>query len=204
MGLSKRVWIRNLVGLNPISAELRLSYVGLVAGKSFLCSCIMHLFMITIIPASFALVAACSFIMSSCIQTTCGVSYRSLSLMACSTIGGTSSDGRNMSTISIFLCNSGGMDSRSLKVFWSRISFAVGFTGMMLYSCSWRYFATMWLYFLGSRDNPTTAMVLYLVRMSLMSCAMFFISCENLYVCLTLYLSSVRYTEYKSQQWIVS
>src|SRR6266571_3165177 len=86
-------------------------------------------------------------------------------LIAWSTIGGTSGDGRKISTAS----NGMRTASRDGYAFSPRISVAVGFTGMMRYPAICMYFGTRCASFAGSFEQPTTAIVLISVRMRLTS-----------------------------------
>src|SRR5438445_2927602 len=76
--------------------------------------------------------------------------------MSCSTIGGTSAEGRKMSTVSYGI----GTASSDGNAFSPRISVAVGFTGMIRYPFICMYFGTRCASFAGSFEQPTTAIVL--------------------------------------------
>src|SRR5436309_3566992 len=109
----------------------------------------------TVLPAARAFFAASSFRIPSCIQITFAGPG-----MACSTIGGTSAEGRKMSTASYGT----GTASRDGYAFSPRISVAVGFTGMIRYPCCCMYFGTRCASLVGSFEHPTTAIVRMVVR----------------------------------------
>src|SRR5207247_3232527 len=111
----------------------------------------------TVLPAAWALEAAASFRMPSCIQMTFAGP-----LIARSTIGGTSADGRKMSTASYGI----GTASRDGYAFSPRISVAGGFTGMIRYPCCCMYFGTRCASLVGSFEHPTPAIVGMLRRTS--------------------------------------